>query len=236
LLVVPGCDSILGLHVVPGLADGGTGDACARGCDALTAAARRLVISEISVAGLDPTCSHNDVDELVEIYNPGPDAVDLTGLVLECSLSTSAGFQKCAELDGTIAAHGYYLTSGVGALGSSCGYLNPTPDLILTGTLTDDAGAARLVGPDREVIDAVAWGARGGGEGAAITPWPAASWSPEFNAIERKATAGSTADSMTFGGAEQGAGNGYDSGDNKADFVFRAGRDPQNTKSTTEPK
>ncbi len=60
--------------------------------------------------------------------------------------------------------------------------------------------------------------------------------SPNDNSVERKASAVSTPASLTTGGAEEFAGNGWDSNNNADDFVVQTGgRNPQNSMSGSEP-
>ncbi|HSD88080.1 MAG TPA: hypothetical protein VLB44_11220 [Kofleriaceae bacterium] len=236
VLVLAGCDKLFSLVHVPDEDQTDGGVACGADCDAPLGPPPRLLISELSVAGLDGTCSYDDTDEFVEIYNPEPVDANVVGLYLECSSLTSTAFIRCGDLPKsvTIAAHGYYLIANTGYLGDSCGYVGRDPDVVVNSVLTPDAGAVRLMGAGVE-LDRVAWGANPGGEGNALSPWPAAGWSQYFNSVERKASATSTAASMANAGAEATAGNGYDSGDNRADFVYRNGRDPQSSLSAAEP-
>src|SRR5690606_29455717 len=53
--------------------------------------------------------------------------------------------------------------------------------------------------------------------------------------VERKATATSTAESMSVGGADEEGGNGEDTNNNLNDFIIRETSDPQNTIMTETP-
>ena len=244
LVSLSGCDAVFGVQLdhdasVPGDGDGpGDGQPCGSPvCDAPAGSPPPLLISEFSVAGLDGTCSTDQTDELIELYNAGPVAVRTSAFAIECAPSQSTGFVRCAELpaDDLIVPYGFYLVASASYIEDTCGSVPVPPDAILTGSLTSDSGAIRIVGAGAVVIDRVAWGANPAGEGSALAPWPAPGWSQVSNSAERKATASSTAASMAENGTDATAGNGRDSDDNLADFVFRSGRWPQNKTSPPEP-
>ena len=82
------------------------------------------------------------------------------------------------------------------------------------------------------VLDRVCWGSAVVGicEGTVLaTPPPAA------GSYERKANSASTAASMSSGGADQNAGNSFDSSNNATDFVLRPLRGAQSSMSPAEP-
>jgi hypothetical protein len=79
-------------------------------------------------------------------------------------------------------------------------------------------------------MDTVGYGTGDSAEGSApLTPVHAAG-----SSFERKALSTSDATSMSAGGADELKGNGYDTNNNKNDFVTRTTRDPQNASSTAE--
>jgi hypothetical protein len=79
------------------------------------------------------------------------------------------------------------------------------------------------------MVDRVGYGTANQPEGTAAPAHPAAGGS-----LERKARDTSTASTMGAGGADANAGNGWDTDDNSKDFVVRAVREPQNSRSETE--
>jgi hypothetical protein len=183
--------------------------------------ASHVVISEIQVTGGGTT------DEIVELYNPTGDTVNLAGWRLTRKTASGATENNLvASLSGTIAPQGYFLIAHPdydGAVAADLPYSATTSAIAANNTVTlySDAGTT--------VVDLVGMGSATSSE-SATTVNPAANGS-----IERKASPSSTADSMGPGGSEETAGNGEDSDNNTNDFVSRTTSDPQNTSSPIEP-
>ncbi len=208
-----------------------------------------LVISELGAAG-----PNGSDDEFVELYNGGAVDVSLVGWALQSRGPTAGAWSNVNQFTGTsvtIPAHGFFLI----ASGTATGYTaTPAADFVAKNSsgnpkvmgLANANGHLRLVLPgattgtaanDPLVSDTVGYGSGATyGEGA---PAPAGGWgssSPYLGAsLERKATMSSTSATMGSGGADELAGNGFDSNVNAADFVTRAQRQPQNSTSTHEP-
>ncbi|MBX7115588.1 MAG: thrombospondin type 3 repeat-containing protein [Myxococcaceae bacterium] len=205
-----------------------------------------VLISEVSAAG-----PNGAGDEFIELYNPGPQAVSLSGWKVQYRSAAGTAYQTMETLpmNASIASKGYYLV----ASGTAGGYTGvPAADFVAqTGAgapstlgMSGTVGHVRLGLPgqgtalsnpdggiDWLTADTVGWGATAVGSEGHPAPLP------DFTAgasIERKANTASTAMSMT-NGADQLLGNGFDSQNNSADFVVRPLRQPQSTQSTPEP-
>lgn len=214
----------------------GRGDAC------------DVVISELAAAG-----PNGAEDEFVELYNGGHEDVTLTGWALQSRGPTAGGWSTVNTFTGAlvIRARGFFLI----ASGTANGYLGaPAADFVARNTsggpkvmgLANASGQVRLVlpgattatpGGDALVSDAVGYGSGSlHGEGA---PAPAGPWGASApyagGSLERKANATSTSATMGPGGADEAAGNGYDTDVNAQDIVTRVARQPQSTASGTEP-
>ena len=112
---------------------------------------RAVLISEVAWAGTAASA----YDEWLELYNPGDTAIDLTGW----RLTASDGSPDIA-LQGTIAAHGFFLLER-----TDDDTVSDIPaDQIYTGNLSNGGEALTLYGPLGEVVDTA------NGDGGA---WPA---------------------------------------------------------------
>jgi len=193
-----------------------------------------MVISELAVKG--PAGAG---DEFIELYNPTNEAIDIEGWRLQYKSATGnneTGWANKATFGMvSLQPHQYYLVGSKSYVGTV------VPDLVLDGDLGLAAGAGhvRLVTMDGTVVDKIGYGTTSpkaepsAPEGTAIM---APVTFTNDQSIERKATAGSTAESMAPGGVDATRGNGVDTDNNGADFVIRALRDPQNLSSgLTEP-
>lgn len=203
-----------------------------------------LVISELAAAG--PSGSD---DEFVELYNAGLDAVSLDGWALQTRGPTAGSWSTVNTLTGSIPSRGYFLIgSGVGAdAGTTLDFVARTSTGVPKAMgLANANGQVRLVLPtattstpalDPLVSDAVGYGVGAQyGEGA---PTPAGPWGTgapyQPGSLERKADAGSTAQSLGSGGAEALLGNNADTNVNANDFVLQPVRSPQNSAAPREP-
>lgn len=186
-------------------------------------ASPHVVISEIQVRG-----SGGANDEFVELYNPTTDAVDLTGWRLSRrAASASASLTTLvSSTSGSIQPHGFFLLANPSYSGSVAAdrfYTATTSGIGTNNTviLFSDAG--------HSIVDKVAMGTAQDAEGTAtVVPGTGQS-------IERKAFSTSTPTSMSPGGADEFAGNGFDSDDNSQDFILRSIPNPQNSTSAIEP-
>ena len=189
-----------------------------------------VVISEIATKG-----PGGPDDEFVELYNPTPSAVDLSGWSLQYRSATGSSFSvfKALPAGTTIAAHGYLLVGH-----NSYDDTAVAADVNYSSGLSGNGGTVALVSSSTALldlahptlIDMVGYGTGATFEGET---GPAAIHATD-GSMERKANAASDAASMETG-ADALAGNGHDTDDNAADFVVRATRDPQNAASAPEP-
>ncbi|MFC7647530.1 lamin tail domain-containing protein [Streptosporangium lutulentum] len=104
-----------------------------------------LVISEAYVNGGSSGASY--LNKFVELYNPTPNAISLTGDTLQYRAPTSTGVPGGSQvfaLSGTVAGHGHLLIQLPGNNASTNpGAPLPTPDLSTGGSVNPGAGAAR---------------------------------------------------------------------------------------------
>ena len=113
--------------------------------------ARELLINCVQIIGAGGETKH----DLVEIYNPNSESVNLKGyrLVKRTKTGTSDGSIKSWTSDEFVEAGGFYVwaNSGFGGAGAN---------MTTSATLSNDNGVAIRFGPADfgEVIDSVAWG------------------------------------------------------------------------------
>jgi outer membrane biosynthesis protein TonB len=180
-----------------------------------------VVISEIQLAGT------TSKDEFIELYNPDSEAVDLEGFRLTRKTSTGTESNLVSSMTGSIATHGYLLITNPDYDGTVAADLNYSAT---TNSVSDDNTVILYSDAGVTVVDKVGLGSATDVETAAFPENPTADAS-----IERKALETSTVTSMSPGGADEFAGNGYDSDNNSTDFILRDAADPQNSGSGSEP-
>ncbi|TZE82555.1 S-layer homology domain-containing protein [Calorimonas adulescens] len=190
------------------------------------AAADHVVISEVyGGGGISEVPYRND---FIELYNPTGEDVSLDGWSVQYASATGTSW-NVTVLSGTIASHGYYL---VQESGGSAGDALPTPDAAGSINMSGTKGKVALVKntqpitgkSDEDVVDFVGYGGANDYEGSGPTSSPS-----NTTSVQRRANDGSdpTADGKNNG-------NGWDTEDNKADFVTGA-PEPQNSQSPKEP-
>ncbi|MFC6997177.1 cadherin-like beta sandwich domain-containing protein [Rufibacter roseus] len=200
--------------------------------------ANHVVISEVSGGGANTPSPYKE--DYIELYNPTSADVVLDDWSLQFSTQTGTTWTKL-PLSGTIKPKSYFLL--VGATGNG-GASVPYADIINTSLSTAALrGKVVLVSNNETVtganptgahiVDKVGWGNDGanratGYEGA---PAPVATTT---GAVERKATASSTVETMAAGGADARKGNGFDSDVNSFDFMIATTQNPQYSGSATE--
>lgn len=161
------------------------------------------VISEV-LAGMPG----NNNQDFVELYNPGPEPVDLQGWAVWYRLSDDEPEQVLYRWTehALLPPGGHYLLARVGETWAVA------PDALFDGgNLAPGRGGLQLRRTDGQVVDSVVWG-------KGPTAWQEGAPAPSFRngeSLERRPGAG--------------AGNGQDTDDNAADFVVRQEPTPQNT-------
>jgi hypothetical protein len=166
-------------------------------------------------------------DEFVEIFNRSAMPVDVNGMELRYRSSSGTDSHRATVATSTvIPAGGFLLFANTAYAGTV-----DVPDQWSTG-FSDTGGTVYLRVGGTDIVDLVGWGTamQSNSETQSFNPGS----SPCDVSCERKANAASTAASMS-GGADELAGNSYDSNNNSADFVQRATSDPQTASSTVEP-
>lgn len=199
--------------------------ACA--ASSLHAQSGSVLISEFATRG---GAVGNAAGEFVELYNPSAANIDISGWKLQYRSASGSSYAPIATLPvgSVIKARSYFLITSPTWAGT------PAGDAAWTGSGIADNGNLRLVNAADVEIDRVGYGT---GNDPKVAAAPNHGDAANDNSVERKASASSTAATMAAGGAEQHAGNGYNSNNNGADFIVRTGgRDPQNAASAPEPR
>lgn len=195
-------------------------------------AACPIRISEFATRGPagDGAPSGDASNEFVEIYNPSSSAYSLDGVELYYHSSGGTASRRVTITgDASIAPHGFFLLA-------SRDYTGVAPDFSERwATGFADGGGSLELRAGGERVDLVGWGTATVAEGSPFTPAISTSAGTAGASYERKAHASSTSASMAIGGADETAGNGYDSDDNATDIVIRTTRQPQNSSSPAEP-
>lgn len=111
-----------------------------------------VVISEAYGGGGNSGAPYSN--DFVELYNPTPAAIDLTGFQLEY-YSASGNLGNTTELKGSIPAQGYFLVQM--NAGSNPSQALPTPDLEGTANMGGKAGTVKLTKAGAD-IDVIGWG------------------------------------------------------------------------------
>ncbi|MDP4169455.1 MAG: lamin tail domain-containing protein [Bacillota bacterium] len=191
--------------------------------------ANHVVISEVYGGGGNSGANYKN--DFIELYNPTTQDVDLTGWSIQYAAATGSFSSNKTTLSGTIKAHGYYLIQGTKGTGGTIDL--PTPDVTSNLSLAGTAGKVALSKAsdtitgktDANLMDFVGFGSTATefeGSGATVAP-------SNTKSVERKANDGT--DPTTVGA---GKGNGWDTDDNKNDFVA-ADPNPQNSSTPIEP-
>lgn len=192
------------------------------------------VISEVYGGGGNSGSIYKN--DFVEIYNPSAFAVTMTHWSVQYQSATNTGstWQKTV-ISGTIPPHHFFLVREAQGSGGTAAL--PSPDAAGAIALGSTGGKVALVDDTvaiaapagGNVVDFVGYGNANQFEGTA----PVGSLSNTTSAV-RKAQAGSTIGSMSNGGSDSLAGNGWDAGDNRADFLISASQGPQNSSAPPE--
>jgi len=200
---------------------------------ALCQSAPHVVISEIYGGGGNSGALYTH--DFIEIHNPTGSDVVMNDWSVQYQGGGGTGvFTSVAGFSGIIRSHGFFLIQANPGSGGTVPL--PSPDAVAGISMAAGSGKIALCSDaigigsplDPGVVDFVGYGPANLFEG----PGPAAA-PGNTTSVERKATAGSDAGSMSAGGAEEHSGNGRDSDDNGADFI-RRDPGPQNDASGTE--
>jgi trimeric autotransporter adhesin len=193
-----------------------------------------VVISEVFGGGGGATTPFKN--DFVELYNPTNVEIDMTDWSVQYNSATGTNAYQLTSFSGKIKAKSYFLIQlGGGTAGADL----PTADATGTLNLSATNGKIALVNNKTAlaatteanaagIIDYLGYGTANKWEGAAALPALTSALS-----AERKANMLSTVLSMSAGGADINAGNGYDTNNNNLDFVAIA-PNPQNTSSPSE--
>jgi large repetitive protein len=182
-----------------------------------------VLLSEFAVLG-----AAGASDEFVELYNPTAGAIDISGWRVQYKSATGTTWQTTVTVPGntSLASGRYFCLTSMGYMGPAGDFASPT-----AFSFAAAAGHIRLVDGMGQEVDKVGYGTTANApEGMAIGTVHGSGGS-----FERKATRASTNASMSPGGTEERAGNGFDSQNNADDFIVRAAREPQNGSSPAEP-
>ncbi len=197
--------------------------------------ANHVVISEVYGGGGNSGATLKN--DFIELYNPTDSPVDISGWSVQYASSTGTSWQV-TNLTGSIASHGFYLVQEAQGAGGTVNL--PTPDATGTIAMSGTNGKMALVntttalsgsvssGPS--VVDMVGYGTANAYEGSGAAPVLS-----NTTSAERKANSTSSASSLAADGADETAGNGYDTDDNSNDFVAQSDINPQNSASPAEP-
>ena len=167
--------------------------------------ANHVVISEFATRG----AAANAAGEFVEIYNPTAQAVNISGWALQYQSASGSSYNPLVTVpEGTVMPpKSYFLFTSPTWSGT------PAGDVSWGASGLADNGNIRIVNASGTPVDRVGYGSGNNPEGAAA---PNHGESANDNSVERKASASSTAASLAAGGAEEFAGNGWDSNNNES--------------------
>ncbi|WP_075618337.1 DUF4350 domain-containing protein [Paenisporosarcina indica] len=190
--------------------------------------AGQVVISQVYGGGGNGGAPYKN--DFIELYNPTENDVSLEGWSVQYGSATGA-FTQVTPLAGTIKGHSFYLVQEAAGTGD----VPALPDPDASGGITMAAGAGKVVlvkstSPissvdNADVVDFVGFGSTATSfEGTGPTPTPSATKS-----VQRIPYSGILPAKV----GEKGQGNGWDTNDNKADFVAVAPF-PHNSASPAE--
>ena len=202
-----------------------------------------LKISEVKIGS-----ATSGADEFIELYNSGEADINLSDLPLYvhsfyASGSSTPGI-SLTYYKKVIPAHGYFLIGNQfgysGSVSADATLATSTFSVLLANGGLSIATSTLSNSATSTAIDFVGWGDQpaGGCGNADTVATVCATLTENGGSIERLATgypeATSTAATMASGGADSTKGNGFDKGDNSAEFVAQTVPTPQNSLSPAE--
>ncbi|MFH0891464.1 MAG: lamin tail domain-containing protein [Candidatus Falkowbacteria bacterium] len=172
--------------------------------------ADHIVISEVAVSGFN-----SPTHEFVQLYNPTASAIDLSGWRIQYKPAVGGAWKNKTGADGLPLANilpgAYFLIAG----NKSYYYEYADYNHAATWEFADSGGHVRLLDNNGTEADRLGYGNADEPEGES-RDYP----SVNNQTYKRKALADSTAADMAAGGGHYALGNGYDSNNNRFDFVL----------------
>ncbi|OCX52979.1 hypothetical protein BEL04_01230 [Mucilaginibacter sp. PPCGB 2223] len=214
--------------------------------------ANHVVISQVYGGGGNTNAVFTN--DFVELYNPTSNDVVMTNWSLQYASAAGTAWgvstsSTIAPFSGTIKAHGYFL---IGLAAGTTVTNKPLPTTDATGPINMSAAAGKIAlvnnstqisqvanPTDASIVDLLGFYTSGGatvttGFETAYLTIPSTVTSNTW-AAQRIANATSTAASLSAGGADASAGNGWDSNNNSTDFVVQTTIVPKNSATPIAP-
>ena len=197
-----------------------------------------VVISELYVGGNSGSGLY--YSDYVELYNSSESDINVSGWTIQYASETGNFASQTFQLNGIIKSKSFFLIEGTTTHSNGGAVLPVSADNVSTLQFNRNGGKVALVSDNTpltgtnpttsNIVDLIGYGSSVNGfEGTKLNTFT------NLTSAERKAFSTSTASTMAIGGADEFAGNAYDSNNNSTDFVIRTTPQPQNSSSPTEP-
>ncbi|MBP7644671.1 MAG: lamin tail domain-containing protein, partial [Saprospiraceae bacterium] len=197
-----------------------------------------VVISELYVGGNSGSGLY--YSDYVELYNSSESDINVSGWTIQYASETGNFASQTFQLNGIIKSKSFFLIEGTTTHSNGGAVLPVSADNVSTLQFNRNGGKVALVSDNTpltganpttsNIVDLIGYGnSVNGFEGTKLNTFT------NLTSAERKAFSTSTASTMAIGGADEFAGNAYDSNNNSTDFVIRTTPQPQNSSSPTEP-
>ncbi len=213
--------------------------------------ANHVVMSQVYGGGGNTNAPWTN--DFVELYNPTSSDVTMTNWSLQYTSAAGTTWGSSgttlASFSGTIKAHGYFL---IGLAAGTTVTNKPLPTTDATGTINMSASAGKVAlvnnstvisqvanPTDASIVDLIGFYTAGGatvtnGFETAVLTVPSTVTSNTW-AAQRVANATSTATTLSAGGSDASAGNGWDANNNSTDFVVQTTIVPKNSSTPIAP-